>query len=110
MERLNKSLPAGRGRPLRPRERRWWPALGPQDRGGARLHPGNPRKNRRARRRMNDDLAVTLAILRSIRRWRQSELAEAAGVTNSAISGRRLELGDLLHRPAPQQGRRGEGV
>src|SRR5579885_3436063 len=34
----------------------------------------------------NDDLAVTLSILRSIRRWSQSELAEAAGVTNSAIS------------------------
>ncbi len=33
-----------------------------------------------------DDLAVTLAILRIIRRWSQSELAEAAGVTNSAIS------------------------
>ena len=35
---------------------------------------------------MNADLAVTLAILRIIRRWSQSELAEAAGVTNSAIS------------------------
>src|SRR6476660_3396130 len=34
----------------------------------------------------NDDLAVTLSILRTIRRWSQSELAEAAGVTNSAIS------------------------
>ena len=34
----------------------------------------------------NDDLAVTLAILRIIRRWSQSELAEAAGITNSAIS------------------------
>jgi transcriptional regulator with XRE-family HTH domain len=34
----------------------------------------------------NDDLAVTLAILRIIKRWSQSELAEAAGVTNSAIS------------------------
>jgi transcriptional regulator with XRE-family HTH domain len=34
----------------------------------------------------NDDLAVTLSILRNIRRWSQSELAEAAGVTNSAIS------------------------
>jgi transcriptional regulator with XRE-family HTH domain len=33
-----------------------------------------------------DDLAVTLAILRIIRRYSQSELAEAAGVTNSAIS------------------------
>jgi transcriptional regulator with XRE-family HTH domain len=33
-----------------------------------------------------DDLAITLAILRIIRRWSQSELAEAAGVTNSAIS------------------------
>ena len=33
-----------------------------------------------------DGLAVTLSILRSIRRWSQSELAEAAGVTNSAIS------------------------
>jgi transcriptional regulator with XRE-family HTH domain len=33
-----------------------------------------------------DDLAVTLAILRIIRRWSQSELAEVAGVTNSAIS------------------------
>ena len=32
------------------------------------------------------DLAVTLSILRIIRRWSQSELAEAAGVTNSAIS------------------------
>ena len=35
---------------------------------------------------MNDDLAVTLSILRIIRRWSQSELAEAARVTNSAIS------------------------
>ena len=35
---------------------------------------------------MNEDLAVTLSILRIIRRWSQSELAEAAGVTNSAIS------------------------
>ena len=35
---------------------------------------------------MNDDLAVTLSILRIIRRWSQSELAEAATVTNSAIS------------------------
>ena len=34
----------------------------------------------------NDDLAVTLSILRIVRRWSQSELAEAAGVTNSAIS------------------------
>ena len=34
----------------------------------------------------NDDLAVTLAILRIIRRFSQSELAEAAGVTNSASS------------------------
>jgi len=34
----------------------------------------------------NDDLAVTLTILRVIRRWSQSELAETAGVTNSAIS------------------------
>ncbi len=34
----------------------------------------------------NDDLAVTLSILRMIRRWSQSELAESAGVTNSAIS------------------------
>jgi transcriptional regulator with XRE-family HTH domain len=34
----------------------------------------------------NDDLSVTLALLRIIRRWSQSELAEAAGVTNSAIS------------------------
>src|SRR6476646_7310837 len=34
----------------------------------------------------NDDLAVTLAILRIIRRWSQSQLAEVAGVTNSAIS------------------------
>jgi len=33
-----------------------------------------------------DGLAVTLAILRIVRRWSQSELAEAAGVTNSAIS------------------------
>src|SRR5436309_10742966 len=34
----------------------------------------------------NDDLAVTLSILRIVRRWSQSELAEAASVTNSAIS------------------------
>ncbi len=34
----------------------------------------------------NDDLAASLSILRTIRRWSQSELAEAAGVTNSAIS------------------------
>jgi transcriptional regulator with XRE-family HTH domain len=34
----------------------------------------------------NDDLAVTISILRNIRRWSQSELAETAGVTNSAIS------------------------
>jgi transcriptional regulator with XRE-family HTH domain len=33
-----------------------------------------------------DDLAVALSILRIIRRWSQSELAEAAGVTNSAVS------------------------
>jgi transcriptional regulator with XRE-family HTH domain len=33
-----------------------------------------------------EDLAVTLSILRVIRRWSQSELAEAARVTNSAIS------------------------
>jgi transcriptional regulator with XRE-family HTH domain len=33
-----------------------------------------------------DDLAVTISILRNIRRWSQGELAEAAGVTNSAIS------------------------
>jgi len=37
-------------------------------------------------RSRTDDLAITLAILRIIRRWSQSELAEAAGVTNSAIS------------------------
>jgi len=35
---------------------------------------------------VNEDLAITLSILRIIRRWSQSELAEAAGVTNSAIS------------------------
>src|SRR5436305_6923232 len=34
----------------------------------------------------NNDLAVSLSILRNIRRWSQSELADAAGVTNSAIS------------------------
>src|SRR5947199_9509365 len=34
----------------------------------------------------NEDLAVTLAILRNIRRWSQSELAQAAEVTNSAVS------------------------
>lgn len=34
----------------------------------------------------SEDLAVTLSILRIIRRWSQSELAEASGVTNSAIS------------------------
>ena len=34
----------------------------------------------------SEDLAVTLSILRIIRRWSQSELAEEAGVTNSAIS------------------------
>src|SRR4051795_9445588 len=33
-----------------------------------------------------EDPAVPLAILRIIRRYSQSELAEAAGVTNSAIS------------------------
>lgn len=37
-------------------------------------------------RSRTDDLAITLAILRIIRRWSQSELAEAACVTNSAIS------------------------
>jgi transcriptional regulator with XRE-family HTH domain len=37
-------------------------------------------------RSRTDDLAITLAILRIIRRWSQSELADAAGVTNSAIS------------------------
>jgi transcriptional regulator with XRE-family HTH domain len=36
--------------------------------------------------RQSEDLAVTLSILRIIRRWSQTELAEAAGVTNSAIS------------------------
>src|SRR4051812_1327250 len=35
---------------------------------------------------VQEDLAVTLAVLRIIRRWSQSELSEAAGVTNSAIS------------------------
>jgi transcriptional regulator with XRE-family HTH domain len=39
-----------------------------------------------ARAATNRDLAVTLAILRIVRGWSQSELAEAAGVTNSAIS------------------------
>jgi transcriptional regulator with XRE-family HTH domain len=34
----------------------------------------------------NDDLAASLSILRTIRRWSQSELAEAAGITNSAVS------------------------
>ena len=34
----------------------------------------------------NDDLSVTLSILRIIRRWSQSDLSEASGVTNSAIS------------------------
>jgi transcriptional regulator with XRE-family HTH domain len=33
-----------------------------------------------------EDLAISLTILRTIRRWSQSELAEAAGVSNSAIS------------------------
>jgi transcriptional regulator with XRE-family HTH domain len=32
------------------------------------------------------DLAISLAILRITREWSQSELAEAAGVTNSAVS------------------------
>jgi transcriptional regulator with XRE-family HTH domain len=32
------------------------------------------------------DLAISLSILRITREWSQSELAEAAGVTNSAIS------------------------
>ncbi len=36
--------------------------------------------------RVSDDLAVTLGILRIVRRMSQSDLAEAAGVTNSAIS------------------------
>jgi transcriptional regulator with XRE-family HTH domain len=36
--------------------------------------------------RVSDDLAVTLGILRIIRRMSQSDLATAAGVTNSAIS------------------------
>src|SRR5262249_61815446 len=61
---------------------------------GPRPHPRSPDEDRRggSRRRrtrggiVNDDLAVTLSILRTIRRWSQSELAEAAGVTNSAIS------------------------
>jgi transcriptional regulator with XRE-family HTH domain len=34
----------------------------------------------------NDHLAISLALLRLVRRWSQSELAAAAGVTNSAIS------------------------
>jgi transcriptional regulator with XRE-family HTH domain len=34
----------------------------------------------------SDLLALTIAILRLVRRWSQSELAEASGVTNSAIS------------------------
>jgi transcriptional regulator with XRE-family HTH domain len=36
--------------------------------------------------RVSDDLAVTLGILRIVRRMSQSDQAEAAGVTNSAIS------------------------
>jgi transcriptional regulator with XRE-family HTH domain len=32
------------------------------------------------------DLAISLAILRITREWSQSDLAEAAGITNSAIS------------------------
>ena len=36
--------------------------------------------------RVSYDLAVTLGILRIIRRMSQSDLATAAGVTNSAIS------------------------
>ncbi len=36
--------------------------------------------------RVSNDLAVTLGILRIVRRMSQSDLAEAAGVTNIAIS------------------------
>ena len=42
-----------------------------------------------------DLLAVTLAILRNIRRMSQSELAEAAGVTNSAVSDYEREASRL---------------
>ena len=34
----------------------------------------------------SEDLAISLTILRIVRRWSQSELAAAAGVSNSAIS------------------------
>jgi transcriptional regulator with XRE-family HTH domain len=47
----------------------------------------------------NDDLAVTLSILRIVRRWSQSELAEAAGVTTArspTTSGARS-----IRRPKP---------
>jgi transcriptional regulator with XRE-family HTH domain len=47
----------------------------PEDESGTRDHLAQ-----------TDLLAVTLSILRNIRRMSQSELAEAAGVTNSAVS------------------------
>jgi transcriptional regulator with XRE-family HTH domain len=34
----------------------------------------------------DDLLAISIALLRLVRRWSQSELAEASGLTNSAIS------------------------
>src|SRR5262249_21367074 len=34
----------------------------------------------------DDLLAVSIAVLRHVRRWSQSELAQASGLTNSAIS------------------------
>ena len=54
---------------------------------------------------MSDDLAISLTLLRAIRRVSQNELADLAGVTNSAVSDyergkvdpQSQTLGKLLH-------------
>jgi transcriptional regulator with XRE-family HTH domain len=49
-------------------------------------HPAPPASEDSDRLATDDVLAVSLALLRLVRRWSQSDLAEAAGLTNSAIS------------------------
>ncbi len=49
--------------------------------------PASPTSEPSFDRLASDDLlAVSLSLLRLVRRWSQSELAEASGLTNSAIS------------------------
>ncbi|HEV7515795.1 MAG TPA: helix-turn-helix domain-containing protein [Thermoanaerobaculia bacterium] len=50
-------------------------------------HPAPPAPVDDSDRLATDDLlAVSIALLRLVRRWSQSELAQASGLTNSAIS------------------------